>query len=70
MSEGSPLWGAGNVRPKHQRVEQNFTNFITPMPVAHLKKGAVLGDEAADLYAHPARVSSNFEASRQGRMRR
>ena len=25
MSEGSPLWGAGNVRPKRQRVEQNFT---------------------------------------------
>ena len=24
MSEGSPPWGAGNVRPKHQRVEQNF----------------------------------------------
>ena len=29
MSEGSPLWGAGNVRPKHQLVEQNFTqNYI------------------------------------------
>ena len=25
MSEGSPPWGAGNVRPKHQLVEQNFT---------------------------------------------
>ena len=25
MSKGSPLWGAGNVRPKRQRVEQNFT---------------------------------------------
>ena len=52
MSEGSPLWGAGNVTPKHQRVEPNFTKsslqlhphrriLRKAMPPAHLLKSCV-----------------------------